>query len=546
MTDKTSGSGRGDVIPIAEAKKKRRRKKKDDRHPILLSTHEKQIADEVIAVLAERASLYHRGGWLVQVLEERSRSAQATRKPRARIRPLPAPTLQEYMSEHIRFERASWVEKDGHKEQSARPVHPPAWCVRAVHSRGDWQGISRLHGIADYPVYLGEGRVLIERGYDAASEVFQCYRGPKILLPDQVSKDQAIEAAYELRDLTCDFPFLSEIHRSGWLAAALTPAARFSFEGAAPLFMCDGNTPGCGKGKLMNIIPRIYIGRNFSCTPFPRLSDEWSKLMTTYAMNGAAWLLFDNISGAFGDANLDAVLTNPFWECRMLGGNQVVSEPILLTFYVTGNNIVLKGDLPRRTCHIRLESPLEHPEARTKFVYPKLLQHVTKRRAHYMACLLKMLLAYDQAGRPPVSLSPWGSFEEWSDIVRSVIVWLGFPDPGESYVALQKQSDPEREDMEALLNFWEQIQPGRGGMTTNEFWQELFTDPTGKLTGDGYQEARHLVEGLCYKAGPRSLGKHISKFRGRVFGGLKFVELGEVRGSKRWYAALADETLERR
>ena len=39
------------------------------------------------------------------------------------------------------------------------------------------------------------------------------------------------------------------------------------------------------------------------------------------------------------------------------------------------------------------------------------------------------IAAYIQAGRPDVQVKPFGSFEEWSGLVRSALVWCGLPDP---------------------------------------------------------------------------------------------------------------------
>lgn len=44
------------------------------------------------------------------------------------------------------------------------------------------------------------------------------------------------------------------------------------------------------------------------------------------------------------------------------------------------------------------------------------------------------------AGRPDQGLPSWGSFEEWSDLVRGAVVWLGYPDPAETCAELEETS----------------------------------------------------------------------------------------------------------
>ena len=46
---------------------------------------------------------------------------------------------------------------------------------------------------------------------------------------------------------------------------------------------------------------------------------------------------------------LEAVLTAEYWNDRLLGSNQTTGNlPLDLTFFATGNNLVLGGDMTRR------------------------------------------------------------------------------------------------------------------------------------------------------------------------------------------------------
>ncbi len=60
----------------------------------------------------------------------------------------------------------------------------------------------------------------------------------------------------------------------------------------------------------------------------------------------------------------------------------------------------------------------EHPEERTDFRHPRLLAWVGENRGRILPAALTLLRAYVAAGRPVQRLPGFGSFEEWSDLVR--------------------------------------------------------------------------------------------------------------------------------
>src|SRR5262249_4882626 len=63
---------------------------------------------------------------------------------------------------------------------------------------------------------------------------------------------------------------------------------------------------------------------------------------------------FDNLEGRFGNAVLDAALTGTSWKDRILGVNRMAEAPLYMTWYATGNNVIVAADTARRVCHVRL------------------------------------------------------------------------------------------------------------------------------------------------------------------------------------------------
>src|SRR5262249_46382873 len=141
---------------------------------------------------------------------------------------------------------------------------------------------------------------------------------------------------------------------------------------------------------------------------------EMRKVITTIALKGDAFVLLDNLTSALGGAALDIVLTSTQWGDRTLGSNRDVDLPMNTVWAATGNNVMLRDDMPRRVMHCRLISPVENPEDRTDFKYPNLLEHVHRERGKLLAAGLTILRAFCVAGRPDQGLRPWGSYEAWS------------------------------------------------------------------------------------------------------------------------------------
>src|SRR5262249_49604165 len=159
--------------------------------------------------------------------------------------------------------------------------------------------------------------------------------------------------------------------------------------------------------------------------------------ITSLVLAGDRLVLFDNLEGRFGNATLNAALTAPAWQDRNLGFNRMVEGPLYMTWYATGNNVQTSDDTARRCCHIRLESPQERPEERQGFRHPNLLAWVGANRAELLAAALTILRSYCAAGRPDQGVPAWGSFEGWSGLVRSAVVWVDQPDPGETRLLLE-------------------------------------------------------------------------------------------------------------
>ncbi len=508
-----------------------------DRPKIIVTTDEHIVNERAAAALASDQTIFQRGGSLVRVVKDNSPAAKdGIRRPFApRIETLPTALLRERLSAV-----AQWVKEcetdDGILE---KPVHPPVWCVAGVHARGSWPGVRHLEAVVEYPVLRRDGSVLCQPGYDAETGLLLTHAGPLAQLPNQSDLDAAIAARDQLIEVFDDFPFERAVHRAGLLAALLTPLARFAFVGPAPLFLVDANVRGVGKGLLLDCIAAIITGQRFAIATYTDDENELRKRITSLALSGERLALFDNLIGKFGNAVLDAVLTATDWKDRVLGGNRVVQAPLYLTWYATGNNVSIAADTARRSCHIRLETPQERPEERRDFRHPNLLSWIGEQRQRLLACALTILRAYFVAGCPDQGLSAWGSYENWSKVVRGAVVWTGMPDPGETRLQLQDQADLNAGSMGVLLKCWEEMDPSRRGQTAAEAIDLFYKQPP-ESPPDFHADAKAALETLLDKPDARQLGNLLRSYRRRLFQGRFIDQVGKKHQAVRWAVFPAD------
>ena len=211
---------------------------------------------------------------------------------------------------------------------------------------------------------------------------------------------------------------------------------------------------------------------------------------------------------------------------------------MFMTWFATGNNVSVLGDTACHICHIRLESPEERPEERSDFRRPNLLAWVGENRLKLLAAALTILRAYVVAGRPDMKLTAWGSFEGWSALVRSAVVWVGLDDPGETRMILQNSADLVADHFAVILAGWEQMDPDRHGLTAAEVIDRLKPgDRKGQPSSPPptyCADMRDALEGLLGKLDARALGNKLRAFRRRVFHGRFFDRAGTAQRAVRW------------
>jgi hypothetical protein len=389
-----------------------------------------------------------------------------------------------------------------------------------------------LEGVTEIPVLRANGTILQKPGYDPDTGLLFEPQHAFPEIPPKPSKADAERARDTLLDVVVDFPFATPAHRAAWVASVLTPIARYAYYGPAPLFLIDANVRGCGKTLLADAAGLIVCGRSMARMTAPRDDDEFRKRITAIALAGEPTILIDNVSGMLGSPSLDAALTATSWSDRVLGRSEMVTLPLLATWWATGNNVIIMADTARRIDHIRLESPEETPEERSGFQHADLLAWVRGNRPRLAAAAVAMLAGYCAAGRPDMRLTPWGSFEGWSNLVRQAVVWAGMPDPASTRRELATQADRDAAALRMLLEGLLEMDPDARGVSVATMVKRLGEYP------NEYDTLRAAIwEAVPSKNGqfpsPRSIGQKLHHLRKRVIGG-RFLDSKELRAGMLW------------
>ena len=227
------------------------------------------------------------------------------------------------------------------------------------------------------------------------------------------------------------------------------------------------------------------------------------------------------------------------WSDRILGRSEIVGGPLAVTWAASGNNVIVQADTVRRILGIELETMEEHPEQRDKFLHPDLLGWLRQERGRLYMAALTILAAYIRDGKSDQGLKPWGSYEGWSALVRSAVVWLGLTDPREGYSESVKLADADAAAVGAILELWPTVDPNGEGVTLGTVLAAVDADPT------AHRELSEAIRQFCPGSGgklpeAKRLGDRLRRFQRRNIGGRYFdTRPGRV---AKWAAVVADSS----
>ena len=115
------------------------------------------------------------------------------------------------------------------------------------------------------------------------------------------------------------------------------------------------------------------------------------------------------------------------------------------------------------------------------------------------------------------------TYNEWSDLCRQPLLWLGYPDPAES-IFLSMKKDPDLETLGRLLHAWHDC-----FRTKPKMIREAISIANQELL-----YAFMEIAGERDKINNRRLGRWISRKAGRIVDGLKFERDSSTRSAEAW------------
>ena len=480
---------------------------------IYLGTDEHRVVDDIVrAYVTSGAEVFQNGGRLVRVGSTDDGTL----------------TIKQLVRGSVQVELSKIAQVIAPTEYGDREKALPDRVADQVLYAAEWTGIRRLRGIVAHPVFREDGTVAMESGYDAATELWLDLREP-ITIPATPSREDAVRACGVLLDVVRDFPFVSDAHRSAWLAGLLTPYVRHLIP-TAPITLVGASVRGSGKTLLARIIGLVAVGRHPDEMQPTKEEEEIRKAITSIAASGKKIVLIDNAVD-LGSPCMSGALTSSVWSDRILGSNVQGSWPLDVTWLVTGNNVRLRDDVIRRINNVRLEPDCEFPEKRTGFACADLEQWVTQNRPRLLAAALTILRAYIVAGRPDVPMQPLGSYRAWLRWVCAPIVWCGLRDPTESRQELEGQ-DPEREGL--LLTFTG-LHEHRDMLTSSDIVklmrdEQFGSSPVMCKVREGLEALNRTGKTLD----AQRVGYILRRYNGKIVGGLKLQSVLDRKELARW------------
>jgi len=473
-----------------------------------------EVVDACEAILA-RSDLptqyrtFQRGGQLVRVATLPAAAlADGVARPQGAvvIKEVQKPFLLDVLGRFGKFE------KYDRRADEWRPADPPREAAEAILSRAGLWPVPVLRGVVACPTLRADGSLLLAPGYDPSSGYFMAH-GLTVKVSDAPTQAEARVAFDFLAALLVGFAFVESVDYSVALALILTAVVRPALD-TAPLFSITAPVRGSGKSTLMDIAAAIATGRRSAVLAATADRDELEKRLVGSILSGDAIINLDNVNGLLRSDLLCQATTSDAVKVRPLGASSQVEIPNTALWSANGNNLSLAGDLSRRALLCRLDPGMERPEERTFAFDP--VARALERRAEYVAAALTVLRAYIITGRPDLGLSSFGSFERWSGLVRSALVWAGAADPCESREAVM-EDDPELVMLRTLLAaWWERF--GRTPRTVKEIVK------AGDEDDSPLAEVLHDIAGEGRAINTRRLGWWLRRQAGRIVDGMKLMQ----------------------
>jgi hypothetical protein len=445
-----------------------------------------------------------------------------------------------------RFTEVACFEKFLIREKKWIAIDCPKQVAETYLARaGNWR-VPSLAGVVHAPTLRSDGSILDKPGFDRTTGLLFEPHGVEFpQLPRAPNKDDAKAALSFLKELIAPLNFVEPPDRAVALAGLLTPGVRRSLP-HAPLFAYSAPVAGSGKSKAVDVASIIWCGHPAPVTGQGDKKDggELEKRLHSSLIAGDTIVTIDNCEHPLASVTLCQALTQPVLRVRQFNTLCNLDVPSNSCFFATGNNLVLAGDLTRRSLLATLDPKHERPETRI-FDTPPPDAVARRNRAHCVTAALTVLRAYVVAGKPRQEAAPLGGYEEWSGCVRDALLWLGEAD---ACLTMEKirANDPVRMAVLPLMEQWAAAIGSEvyAAYTAREVVELAKShDPSGPVDERRYPDFYNALLPIAGEKGGTlnsgKLGYWLRAHKDRIFGGRRFVSAGEKNNVALWRLELA-------
>lgn len=516
------------------------------RKPVIRLGQLNEMVDQAaLALIAADVSFYQRGGALVRPVVLPVQTFKGAPSFSAQLVAVTAHYMRDTLSRQI-----SWVRYDK-KAHMWMPANPPMEVALTLLDKfGDWD-FRVLAGIITTQTLRPDGSILAEEGYDPSTQLLLINPPVMAAIPARPTRHDAERALKLLCDLLDEFPFVEDVEdveaslsRAVGLSAIVSTVCRGAYP-VVPMHVIDAPAAGTGKSYLLSTVSRITTGQPMPVMSAGKTVEETEKRLGAAVIAGQTLICIDNVEGELGGDALCQVVEQVRPSVRILGQSKLIEvDGRSMCLFANGNNISLVGDIYRRVVICRLDAKLERPEKRQFERDPEAM--VLADRGRYVAACLTIVRAYQAAGRPD-RRPQIASFNEWSDAVRSALVWLGEADCVET-MDNARAEDPYRLAQEALLAEWRDVFVGRGVALRDVVAKCEETIAGGGERGAmrfAYNELRLAViatNPVAHRKGidPNALGQRMRSYKDQWVNGMRFTK-AERGQTVLWYAEVKRE-----
>jgi hypothetical protein len=438
------------------------------------------------------------------------------------IRDLDRTGVRKYLSEGMDFFTGG-----GGKDSGPRPAMPPLALSENILAQGAWP-FPKLAGVVGAPILRHDGSICVTPGYDPQSKLYY-HPAPGLemeAIPESPSPRQVALAVEEIYGLIGEFPYVDSASRSHALAFLLTLLMRPVIDGNVPMLVVDAPEKGTGKTLLVQTLLKIATGQiSAQAIPDKQNEDEWRKKITSVLKGGSVCALLDNFpdNTNIQSPNLAAVLTSGAWSDRILNTSDQGDFKANTVWVVTGNNLRLTGDMPRRCYLLRLDACVERPEQRTGYTVEEPADYAGEHRGRYLHAAFTIIRGYYAAGKPRAVVPTMGSFEQWAKTIGGVLAFAGVKGFLLNNAQVHTVKDDETQEWLAFFECW-WSRFGSTAVVVDDIMRAILHPGANEpfVLPDCLLEAREKGEGSLR----RSLGRRLSRYSERVIGGCKLVSGG--------------------